>query len=91
MRLLAGAIASHRGVQATLIGDESLSQRPMRRVTEPLRQMGAEIAGDTAPLTLIGRQLRGIEHDLEVASAQVKSAVLVAGLRADRTTVVREP
>lgn len=91
MRLLAGAVASHHGVQATLMGDESLSQRPMRRVTEPLRQMGAEISGDTAPLTLIGRNLRGIEHDLTVASAQVKSALLIAGLRADRTTVVREP
>lgn len=91
MRLLAGAIASHQGVQATLMGDESLSRRPMRRVTDPLRQMGAEISGDTAPLILIGQRLRGIEHDLAVSSAQVKSALLIAGLRADRATVVREP
>ena len=91
MRLLAGAIASHDGLVATLVGDESLSGRPMKRVTEPLRQMGAEIEGITAPLKVSGARLRGLNANLDVASAQVKSAILIAGLRASRETTVHEP
>ena len=93
MRLLAGLLAA-QGFDSELVGDGSLSKRPMRRVTEPLAAMGARI--DTreghAPLRIHGGQaLRGIEHVLPVASAQVKSALLLAGLRASGETRVREP
>lgn len=94
MRLLAGLLAGQRfGV--TLIGDESLSRRPMRRVIAPLRQMGADIAaaeGDTPPLVLRSTaQLRGIDYVLPMASAQVKSCLLLAGLYAQGRTCVTEP
>jgi 3-phosphoshikimate 1-carboxyvinyltransferase len=94
MRLLAGLLAGQRfGV--TLIGDESLSRRPMRRVIVPLRQMGADIAaaeGDTPPLVLRPTaQLRGIDYVLPMASAQVKSCLLLAGLYAQGRTCVTEP
>ncbi|HEY0676289.1 MAG TPA: 3-phosphoshikimate 1-carboxyvinyltransferase, partial [Immundisolibacter sp.] len=94
MRLLAGLLAGQRfGV--TLIGDESLSRRPMRRVIAPLRQMGADIAaaeGDTPPLVLRPTaQLRGIDYVLPMASAQVKSCLLLAGLYAQGRTCVTEP
>ncbi|WP_266160450.1 3-phosphoshikimate 1-carboxyvinyltransferase [Dyella silvatica] len=93
MRLLAGLLAGQT-FDSTLIGDESLSKRPMRRVTEPLAQMGAEI--DTRdglpPLQVRGGQaLRGIRYTLPVASAQVKSALLLAGLYAEGETEVIEP
>lgn len=94
MRLLAGLLAG-QAFDSTLIGDESLSRRPMRRVTEPLARMGARI--DTRdngqpPLHIRGGQrLSGGEFDLPVASAQVKSALLLAGLYAQGETVVREP
>lgn len=94
MRLLAGVLAG-QGFDSVLIGDESLSRRPMRRVVEPLRRMGAVITmanGDTAPLRIGGKaDLHGADHDLTVASAQVKSALLFAGLYADGMTRVREP
>lgn len=90
MRLMAGLLAGYDGT-FTLIGDASLSKRPMRRVTAPLRAMGADLAGDVAPLHIHGRTLTGIDYTLPVASAQVKSAILLAGLRADSPTVVREP
>ena len=94
MRLLAGALAGQR-FDATLIGDVSLSQRPMGRVIEPLNAMGARIdaaAGGLPPLRINGGQrLQGIDYALPVASAQVKSAVLLAGLYARGETVVREP
>lgn len=90
MRLLAGWIAS-RPIEATLVGDASLSRRPMARIAEPLRAMGAHIEGDTAPLRIHGGALKGIEHRSAVASAQVKSAVLFAGLRASGETKVWEP
>lgn len=90
MRLLAGWIAS-RPIEAILIGDASLSRRPMARIAEPLRAMGAHIEGDTAPLRIRGGALAGIEHRSAVASAQVKSAVLFAGLRASGETRVWEP
>ncbi|KRD79565.1 3-phosphoshikimate 1-carboxyvinyltransferase [Lysobacter sp. Root983] len=94
MRLLAGVLAG-QGFDSVLIGDESLSKRPMRRVTEPLAAMGARIdseAGGLPPLRIHGgRGLRGIDYTLPVASAQVKSALLLAGLYAQGETVVREP
>ena len=94
MRLLAGLLAGQRfGV--TLIGDESLSRRPMGRVIAPLRQMGADIAaaqGDTPPLVLRpAMQLSGIDYPLPMASAQVKSCLLLAGLYAQGRTCVTEP
>lgn len=94
MRLLAGLMAGQRfGV--TLVGDESLSRRPMRRVIGPLRQMGADITaaeGDTPPLTLRPvESLHGIDYALPMASAQVKSCLLLAGLYARGRTCVTEP
>ncbi len=94
MRLLAGALAG-QAFDSTLIGDASLSKRPMRRVIEPLAQMGAMIESEEGGLPPLrvrgGRALRGIDYTLPVASAQVKSALLLAGLYADGETVVREP
>jgi 3-phosphoshikimate 1-carboxyvinyltransferase len=93
MRLLAGLLAGQR-FDSVLVGDASLSTRPMRRVTGPLAAMGARIDTDDghAPLRIHGGQgLRGIEHTPAVASAQVKSALLLAGLYAHGETVVREP
>ncbi|MBV8527770.1 MAG: 3-phosphoshikimate 1-carboxyvinyltransferase [Candidatus Dormibacteraeota bacterium] len=94
MRLLAGVLAGH-DLNAVLDGDASLRRRPMRRVAEPLRAMGAEVAtahGGTAPLEIQGhRPLHALEWRPEVASAQVKSAILLAGLAADGDTVVEEP
>jgi 3-phosphoshikimate 1-carboxyvinyltransferase len=93
MRLLAGLLAG-QGFDSVLMGDASLSQRPMRRVIDPLAAMGARIDSDDghAPLRIQGgRPLHGIDYALPVASAQVKSALLLAGLRADGETVVREP
>ncbi|MEG3788651.1 3-phosphoshikimate 1-carboxyvinyltransferase [Lysobacter sp. CCNWLW3] len=94
MRLLAGVLAG-QGFDSVLIGDESLSKRPMRRVTEPLAAMGARIDsqdGGLPPLRIHGgRRLQGIDYTLPVASAQVKSALLLAGLYAQGETVVREP
>ena len=94
MRLLAGALAG-QAFDSVLIGDASLSKRPMRRVTEPLAAMGARIDtvdGGLPPLRIHGgRELRGIEYTLPVASAQVKSALLLAGLYAQGDTVVHEP
>lgn len=91
MRLLAGVLASQPGLQAVLTGDASLSRRPMRRVVEPLRKMGAQIDGDTAPLSVTGTRLRGMDHATGVASAQVKTCLLLAGLRAEGETWVKEP
>lgn len=94
MRLLSGLFASQT-FALTLVGDESLSKRPMRRVTDPLCSMGARIdteAGGTPPLHISPAvALVGIDYDSPVASAQVKSAVLLAGLRAQGMTSVTEP
>ncbi|HRN58690.1 MAG TPA: 3-phosphoshikimate 1-carboxyvinyltransferase [Chiayiivirga sp.] len=94
MRLLAGLLAGQR-FDSTLTGDASLCKRPMRRVTEPLARMGARIEtaeGGRPPLRIFGGQsLAGVDHDLPVASAQVKSALLLAGLYAQGETTVREP
>jgi len=92
LRLLAGILAG-RSFHSVLTGDTQLRRRPMRRVVEPLRRMSADIA-DTdghAPLAIRGRRLRGIDYALPVASAQVKSALLLAGLTADGATIVRQP
>ncbi len=92
MRLLAGILAG-QPFDSVLTGDAQLLRRPMRRVVEPLRQMGADIEDHDgrAPLTIHGRRLRGCEHTLSIASAQVKSALLLAGLYAEGPTTVREP
>ena len=94
MRLLAGLLAA-QPFDSVLVGDESLSRRPMRRVTQPLARMGARIdtsEGGLPPLRIHGGQaLHGIDFTLEVASAQVKSAILLAGLYADGETRVHEP
>jgi 3-phosphoshikimate 1-carboxyvinyltransferase len=94
MRLLTGILAG-QAFDSTLIGDESLSRRPMRRVIEPLARMGAQIDaqdGGLPPLRVHGgRELTGIDYALPVASAQVKSALLLAGLYAKGETTVREP
>src|SRR5712692_807367 len=89
MRLLAGVVAGHR-FSSRLVGDDSLSRRPMRRVMAPLEAMGARIESTDghAPLTIHGGHLRAIAHAPEVPSAQVKSAVLLAGLLAEGNTSV---
>ncbi|MGH9141018.1 MAG: 3-phosphoshikimate 1-carboxyvinyltransferase, partial [Vicinamibacterales bacterium] len=92
LRLLAGVLSGHP-FSATLVGDASLSRRPMRRVIAPLEQMGARIEAIEGypPLTIHGTQLHAIAHEPHTPSAQVKSAVLLAGLHADGTTSVLEP
>lgn len=91
MRLLAGILAGIEGIDATLIGDESLSRRPMGRIITPLREMGADIEGETAPLRIRGKNLTAINYRSPIASAQIKSAVLLAGLRANGKTTLSEP
>lgn len=91
MRLLAGILAGQVGVEAELIGDASLSRRPMGRIREPLIQMGAEIEGEHAPIRVSGQKLNGIRYRSPMASAQVKSAILLAGLSAAGETWVSEP
>lgn len=94
MRFLLGVLAA-QPFYAVITGDRSLRRRPMARVAEPLRQMGAQIwgreGGNLAPLSIKGGNLRPIEYTLPVASAQVKSALLLAGLHAEGQTIVREP
>ena len=93
VRLLAGILAGQSGT-FRLTGDDSLSVRPMERVAEPLRRMGAEVVTDDGhlPLQITGSDnLRAIDYALPVASAQVKSAILLAGLNADGATTVVEP
>jgi 3-phosphoshikimate 1-carboxyvinyltransferase len=92
MRLLTGLLAAHP-FRSVIGGDASLSQRPMRRVIEPLTRMGATIGARDGrpPLTIDGAALHGIAHAPEVPSAQVKSAVLLAGLHAAGRTTVLEP
>jgi len=94
MRLLPGWLAAQEGRSFTLDGDASIRRRPVDRIAEPLRQMGATIdATDErfAPFSVGGAPLRAIEYRLPVASAQVKSCVLLAGLGADGVTTVIEP
>lgn len=94
MRLLAGLLAG-RPFLSILTGDASLRSRPMARVIEPLREMGARIdareGGRLAPIVIRGGELKGIRYRMPVASAQVKSALLLAGLQASGETIVEEP
>jgi 3-phosphoshikimate 1-carboxyvinyltransferase len=93
MRMLSGVLAAHPFL-STLIGDASLSRRPMRRILGPLTQMGATLTagpGDRPPLAIHGADLQGIHFQPDTPSAQVKSAVLLAGLQARGETVVSEP
>jgi 3-phosphoshikimate 1-carboxyvinyltransferase len=92
MRMLSGILAA-QPFTSELIGDESLSRRPMKRVIEPLTQMGAEIrsTNDHAPLEIRGGKLRGIEYRPQLPSAQVKTSVLFAGLLAEGKTTIEEP
>lgn len=93
IRMLSGILAG-QPFRTQIAGDESLAKRPMRRIITPLAQMGARIEavdGQFPPLTVYGGALHGIDYELPVASAQVKSCLLLAGLFADGETVVREP
>ena len=94
LRLLPGWLAAQEGRTFTLDGDESIRRRPVDRIAEPLRQMGAQLeARDDrfTPLRVTGRRLRAISYELDVASAQVKSCVLLAALAADGASTVGEP
>lgn len=92
-RLMLGILAGSN-VHTVMTGDASIGKRPMRRVIDPLRQMGVHITGRAngqyTPLAIQGTTLRAIDYHMPVASAQVKSAILLAGLRAEGTTIVRE-
>ena len=92
-RLMLGILAGTK-LHTVMTGDASIGKRPMRRVADPLRQMGAQIAGRAGgqytPLAIQGTELKAIDYTMPVASAQVKSAILLAGLRAQGTTIVRE-
>ncbi|MEG0214754.1 MAG: 3-phosphoshikimate 1-carboxyvinyltransferase [Hungatella sp.] len=94
MRLLSGILAA-QSFDVTLTGDDSIKKRPMKRIMEPLTLMGAQITGledvGCAPLAISGRPLHGIHYPSQVASAQVKSAILLAGLYASGETKVTEP
>src|SRR6266849_3363887 len=93
MRLLAGILAGQE-FSSKLTGDESLQKRPMKRVIAPLREMGANIRGrddNFAPLEIRGTKLKAIDFKMPIPSAQVKSAVLLAGLFASGVTSVTEP
>lgn len=92
MRLLAGVLAG-APFRSVLVGDESLSRRPMERIAEPLRAFGAEVTTTDGrpPVSIRGGALRGLRYELEVASAQVKGAVLLAALAAEGETTVIEP
>jgi 3-phosphoshikimate 1-carboxyvinyltransferase len=91
MRMIAGLLAAQVG-EFTLVGDESLTRRPMERVRKPLSQMGAqiELTDGHAPITVRGAALTGIDFATPIPSAQVKTALLFAGLQAEGTTTVRE-
>lgn len=93
IRMLSGLLAGHP-FSSVITGDESLRRRPMRRIIEPLERMGASIRardGNFPPLEIQGGRLQGMEYRLPVASAQVKSAVLLAGLLAEGETILTEP
>lgn len=94
IRLLLGVL-SGRPFHSVVVGDDSIGKRPMARVTGPLRQMGAQIdgreTGNKTPLSIRGGQTKAIEYTMPVASAQVKSALLLAGLQAEGETSVTEP
>ena len=93
IRLLSGILAGNN-FDATLIGDESIGKRPMKRVTDPLRMMGCKIDGkddaNYTPIKIYGGNLKGIDYNMPVASAQVKSALILASLYADSQSIIRE-
>ena len=91
MRLMAGVLAGQK-FNSTLIGDDSLSKRPMKRVIAPLEQMGGDIQSNNfkAPLIISGKELKAINYNSPIASAQVKSCILLAGLNANGITTVTE-
>jgi 3-phosphoshikimate 1-carboxyvinyltransferase len=95
IRLMLGLLASHPGRFFSVTGDHSLRSRPMSRVVKPLAEMGAQIWGrkhnSLAPLAISGQQLKGIHYHSPIASAQVKSCILLAGLMAEGETTVTEP
>jgi 3-phosphoshikimate 1-carboxyvinyltransferase len=94
LRLLPGWLAGQPGGRWTLDGDESIRRRPVDRIVEPLRRMGAKVEAREdrfTPLTVEGGRLKGIEYELPVRSAQVKSCLLIAGMLAEGTTTVIEP
>ncbi len=88
-RLLCG-ILSAQNFDSVITGDASILKRPMGRVTKPLSLMGANIENEYCPLIIHGARLHGIEYDMPVASAQVKTAIILAGLYADGVTLIRE-
>lgn len=88
-RLLCGILAG-QDFDSAITGDASICNRPMKRVTEPLSRMGAQIRGEYCPLYITGSRLHGIEYKMPVASAQVKTAVLLAGLYAEGETIIHE-
>ena len=91
MRMLAGLVAPHAGT-FSFVGDASLTKRPMERIRKPLQQMGAriELTDGHAPMTVYGKRLQAIAFEAPIASAQVKTAVLFAGLQADGLTELKE-
>lgn len=94
LRLLPGWLASQEGRSFTLDGDESIRRRPVQRIVTPLRQMGAGLQAREdryTPLRVDGAHLRAIDYELDVASAQVKSCILLAAIAADGTTTITEP
>ncbi|MFN2462798.1 MAG: 3-phosphoshikimate 1-carboxyvinyltransferase [Candidatus Dormibacteria bacterium] len=94
MRFLIGALAGTPGLSVRLVGDDSLTRRPMMRVATPLRALGAEVApaaGGTPPVEVSGRVLHGSRVTMEVPSAQVKTAVLLAALQAEGASSIIEP
>jgi 3-phosphoshikimate 1-carboxyvinyltransferase len=94
LRILPGWLAGQPGGQWTLDGDESIRRRPVDRIAEPLRRMGARVTareGRLPPLTIAGTTLTGADHELPVASAQVKSCLLIAGMLAEGETTIAEP
>lgn len=88
-RLLCGILAG-QSFDTSITGDASICKRPMRRVTEPLSLMGAKIDGDYCPLHITGARLHGMDYKMTVASAQVKTALILAGLYAEGETVIHE-
>jgi 3-phosphoshikimate 1-carboxyvinyltransferase len=97
-RLLTGLFSGVPGLRITITGDQSLQKRPMARVIDPLRNMGADLEsaiggadGATLPLTITGKQLTARTHSLQAPSAQVKSAILLAGVTCNGLTLVRQP
>jgi len=89
MRVMMGVLCGHPGFEATLTGDASLVKRPMKRVSNPLRQMGADFTltqEDYAPLVVKGQKLRAIDYELKIASAQIKTAIIMAALNAEGVT-----